>query len=137
MIRRILIITAALLFLTLEGLAQTDIAGRWQTTGVPNGPWVIDLQVNGSKVTGSVRQGGANGEPVPIYFGTIEGNTVSFKANSPDGDRIVTFTGKITRIEIGFSRQVEVRSGGTRGDTGILGGNAVSYFSARRPAPAQ
>jgi len=136
MIRRILI-TSVLLFLTLEGLAQTDIAGRWQTTGVPNGPWVIDLQVNGSKVTGSVRQGGANGEPVPIYFGTIEGNTLSFKANSPDGDRIVTFTGKITRIEIGFSRQVEVRPGGTRGDTGILGGNAVSYFSARRPAPAQ
>ena len=129
-----------------QGISVTVVDGRIAaieptdpelTTGPYLAAGLIDLQVNGSKVTGSVRQGGADGEPVPIYFGTIEGNTVSFKANSPDGDRIVTFTGKITRIEIGFSRQVEVRPGGTRGDTGILGGNAVSYFSARRPAPAQ
>jgi hypothetical protein len=131
MIQRILI-TAALLFVALESFAQTDIAGRWQTAGVPNGPWVIDLQINGARVTGTVRQGGATGEPVPIYFGSIEGNTVSFKTNSPDGDRIITFTGKITPIEIGFARQVEVRPGGVRGDTGIFGGNAVTYFSARR-----
>ena len=132
MIQRILI-TAAFLLVALEGFAQNDIAGRWQTNGVPNAPWVIELQLNGAKVTGTVRQG-ATGEPVPIYFGSIEGNTVSFKVNSPDGDRIITFTGKITRAEIGFSRQVEVRPGGVRGDTGVFGGNAVSYFSARRPA---
>ena len=100
--------------------------------GVPSGPWVIELQVNGTTVTGNVRQGGATGEPVPIYFGSIEGNTVKFKANSPDGDRIITFTGKITTAEIGFARAVEVRPGGTRGDTGIFGGNAVNFFVSRR-----
>jgi hypothetical protein len=131
MIRRTLVI-AALLFSSLEALGQSNIAGRWQTMGVPSGPWLIELQVNGSTVTGNVRQGGATGEPVPIYFGSIEGNTVKFKANSPDGDRIITFTGKVTTAEIGFARAVEIRPGGTRGDTGIFGGNAVHFFAARR-----
>lgn len=130
MIRSIFL--SAILFAALQGSAPVDITGRWQTMGVPNGPWVIDLQVNGSKVTGTVRQGGATGEPVPIYFGSLEGNTVAFKVTSPDGDRIITFKGTITRAEIGFARAVEVRPGGVRGDTGIFGGNAVLYFAARR-----
>jgi hypothetical protein len=131
---RRIFVTAALLFIALQASGQTNIAGRWQTMGVPNGPWVIDLQVSGTQVTGTVRQGGPTSEPVPIYFGSIEGNAVRFKANSPDGDRVITFTGKITSVEIGFARAVEVRPGGVRGDTGIFGGNAVSYFSARRAA---
>jgi hypothetical protein len=112
-------------------LVQADISGRWQTTTVANGPWIIELQVNGNKVAGSIRQG-ADGTPVPIYFGSVEGNAITFKVTSPDGDRIITFNGKITRTEIGFGRQVEVRPGGARGDTGIFGGNAVLNFSARR-----
>jgi len=124
-IRNILAATAVLI------LVQADISGRWQTTGVPNGPWIIELQVNGNKVSGNVRQG-AEGMPVPIYFGSVEGNAITFKVTSPDGDRIITFNGKITRAEIGFGRQVAVRPGGARGDTGIFGGNAVLNFSARR-----
>jgi hypothetical protein len=131
MIRRILI-TAAFLLFAVAGFAQSDIAGTWQAMGVPNGPWIIELQVSGAKVTGSVREGAA-GQPVPIYFGSIEGNTVVFKANSPDGDRIITFKGKITSREIGFARAVETRPGGVRGDTGVFGANAVLYFAARRP----
>jgi len=130
MIRRVLV-TAALLFVAVEGFGQNEITGRWQTMNVPNGPWIIDLQVNGTQVTGNVRQG-ATGEPVAIYFGSIEGNKVRFKVNSPDGDRIVTFTGTITRAQIGFARAVDIRPGGARGDTGIFGANAVSYFAATR-----
>ena len=131
MIRSVL--TAALMLLiALQTGAQTDIAGKWQTAGVPNGPWLIELQTSGSKVTGTIREGGAEGMPIPIYFGSIEGNAVTFRANSPDGDRIITFSGKITRAEIGFARLVEVRPGGVRGDAGIFGGNAVLNFSARR-----
>jgi hypothetical protein len=126
MIRSIVVATAMLLM-----PQAAEISGRWQTTNVPNGPWILELQVSGNKVAGNVREG-ANGTPVPIYFGSIEGNAVTFKVTSPDGDRIITFNGKITRTEIGFGRQVEVRPGGTRGDTGIFGGNAVLNFSARR-----
>jgi hypothetical protein len=132
MIRRVFLVSA-LALIALQALAQVDISGRWQTTGVPNGPWIIDLQVSGNKVTGSVREG-ADGMPVPIYFGSIEGNALTFKVTSPDGDRVITFNGKITRAELGFGRQVEVRPGGDRGNTGIFGGNAVTNFSARRPA---
>jgi len=131
MIRRLLVI-AVLLFTSFPALGQSEIAGRWQAMAAANGPWVIELEVKGASVTGNVRQGGATSEPVPIYFGSIEGNKVRFKANSPDGDRIVTFTGTITRAEIGFARAVEIRPGGTRGDTGIFGANAVSFFVARR-----
>ena len=131
MIRSVL--TAALMLLiALQTGAQTDIAGKWQTAGVPNGPWLIELQTSGSKVTGTIREGGTDGMPIPIYFGSIEGNAVTFRANSPDGDRIITFSGKITRVEIGFVRLVEIRPGGVRGDAGIFGGNAVLNFSARR-----
>jgi hypothetical protein len=126
-------LAASLLLLVAVPLgAQTGISGRWQATGVPNGPWIMEFQISGNKVTGNVRQGGPSGEPQPIYFGSIEGNAVTFKVNSPDGDRIITFNGKITRNEIGFSRLVELRPGGLRGDTGILGGNAILNFSARR-----
>jgi len=122
----------AMLLMALQAGAQTGISGRYQATGVPNAPWIMELQAIGNKVTGNVRQGGVGGEPVPIYFGSVEGNTVTFKVNSPDGDRIITFSGKVTRAEIGFARLVEIRPGGVRGDTGILGGNAVLNFSARR-----
>jgi hypothetical protein len=120
------------LLFTLQTASPTDISGRWQATGVPNGPWILELETQGNRVSGNVRQGGPTGDPFPIYFGSIDGNQVTFKVNSPDGDRIITFSGKITRAEIGFARLVELRPGGVRGDTGILGGNAVSYFAARK-----
>jgi hypothetical protein len=113
-------------------LLQTNIAGKWQATTTPGTTWVFDLQVEGSKVAGTVSQTGDKPESAPIYFGSIEGNTVSFKVTSPDGDRIITFVGKITPVDIGFERLVEVRPGGAKGDTGVFGGNALLNISVRR-----
>ena len=117
-------------------LQTTSIAGKWQATTTPGTTWVFDLQVDGNKVTGTVSQTGEKTESAPIYFGSIEGNTVSFKVNSPDGDRVITFVGKITPVDIGFERLVEVRPGGSRGDTGVFGGNALLNISVRRPGEA-
>jgi hypothetical protein len=125
-----------MLLLVLQAGAQTSIAGKWQAAAAPGTTWVFDLQVEGNKVTGTVSQTGDKTESGVIYFGSIEGNTVSFKVNSPDGDRIVTFVGKITPVDIGFQRLVEVRPGGSRGDTGVFGGNALLNISVRRPADA-
>jgi hypothetical protein len=122
-----------ILALVLQAGAQTNIAGKWQATTTPGTTWVFDLQVEGNKVTGTVSQTGDKTESAPIYFGSIEGNTVSFKVTSPDGDRIITFVGKITPVDIGFERLVEVRPGGSRGDTSVFGGNALLNISARRP----
>jgi hypothetical protein len=115
-------------------LLQADIAGKWQATTTPGTTWVFDLAVDGNKVTGTVSQTGEKTESAPIYFGSIEGNTLTFKVNSPDGDRIITFIGKITSADIGLARLVEVRPGGSRGDTGVFGGNGLSNISVRRQA---
>jgi len=125
-----------MLVLAVQAGAQTSIAGKWQATTTPGTSWVFDLQVAGNKVTGTVSQTGDKTESEPIYFGSIEGNTISFKVNSPDGDRIITFVGKITAVDIGFQRLVEVRPGGSRGDAGVFGGNALLNISVRRPAEA-
>lgn len=122
------------LMMVLQAGTQNSIAGRWQAAGAPGTTWVFDLQVEANKVTGTVSQTGDKTESAQIYFGSIEGNTVSFKVNSPDGDRIITFVGKITPVDIGFQRLVEVRPGGSRGDTGVFGGNALLNISVRRPA---
>ena len=129
-------ITVMLLMLTSQAGAQTSIAGKWQFTASPGTLWIFDLQVEGNKVTGTVSQTGDKAQSAPIYFGSLEGNTVRFKVTSPDGDRIITFVGKITSVEIGFARLVEVRPGGARGDTSVFGGNALLNLSARRPADA-
>ena len=100
----------------------------------PGMTWVVELQVDGNKVTGTVSQTGDKAESAPIYFGSLEGNQLTFKVNSADGDRIITFAGKVTSAEIGVTRLVEVRPGGSRGDTGILGANGLSSFVMRRPA---
>jgi hypothetical protein len=103
----------------------------------PGMTWVIELQVDGNKVTGTVSQTGDKPESAPIYFGSLEGNQLTFKVNSPDGDRIITFAGKVTSAEIGITRLVEVRPGGSRADTGILGANGLSSLIMRRPAAAE
>src|SRR3954470_10006912 len=133
MIRRLLAVPF-LLALAIQVSAQTDISGKWQYANGsgPGTTWIFDLQVNGSKVTGTVSQTGTKEESAPIYFGSIDGNTVSFKVTSPDGDRIITFVGKITPVDIGFQRLVEVRPGGSRGDTSIFGDKALLNFSATR-----
>ena len=125
-----------MLVLTLQAEAQTGIAGKWQAMAAPGTTWVFDLLVEGNKVTGTVSQTGGKEESAPIYFGSIDGNAVTFKVTSPDGDRIITFVGKITSADIGFARLVEVRPGGSRGDNGVFGGNALLNISVRRPVAA-
>src|SRR4051812_1020276 len=122
MIRRLLAVPF-LLALAMQASAQTDISGKWQYANGsgPGTAWTFDFQVSGNKVTGTVGQTGAKEESAPIYFGSIEGNSLSFKVTSPDGDRIVTLIGKITPSDIGFQRLVEVRPGGSRGDTSVFG----------------
>jgi hypothetical protein len=114
--------------------APTGPAGRWQAMAGPGMTWVVELQIDGNKVTGTVSQTGDKAESAPIYFGSLEGNQLTFKVNSPDGDRIITFAGKVTSASIGFTRLVEVRPGGSRGDTGILGANGLSSLIMNRPA---
>ena len=114
----------------------------WKALDVAYAPWTFTLRVEGNTVKGTVSQGRvnpANGHtttatnPVEIYDGTIQGNTISFKCNSPgSGDRVITFNGEINRDEITFTRNVQVRPGGHPGEDGIYGASGASHFTAKR-----
>jgi hypothetical protein len=112
--------------------AATGPAGRWQSA--PAGAmWIFDLAVNGTTLTGSIRQG-AQGEPVTISAGKIDGNTIAFQVLSPDGERTITFRGRVYRNELSFVREIKVLAGGTRGGNDLYGGSAPLQFIARRVA---
>jgi TonB family protein len=104
-------------------------------------PWTLVLHADGTKLTGTVTQAPTNRSggrittltaPVAIYDGTIDGNAISFKCKSPDGNRIITFAGQMNRDEITFSRDAQVRPGGDPGEDGIYGAAGASHFTAKR-----
>ncbi len=121
--------------------AQSRVAGTWQDE-VLSGPalqlWTVELSQDGTSVTGTVAWGGLSTE---IDAGTIDGDAVVFTFTSPDGDRTITLTGDVTGDEIAFTRDVEVREGGSPGFPGIGGARGARQFTLRRvpdgQAPAQ
>jgi hypothetical protein len=120
----------------------TALTGTWKAQDVAYAPWTLNLRVEGNTVKSTVSQGPfnpANGyttsltEPVEIYDGTIHGNTVSFKCDSPDrGERTITLIGEINGDEITFTRHVQVHSGGDPGLDGIYGATSAFHFTAKR-----
>ena len=109
--------------------AKTPFTGRWNINFPGARGATIDARTDGHTLIGTV----AAGQNVSdIYEGRIEGNGVTFKAKSPDGDRSVTFTGILDGDEIAFTRSAEVRPGGATGGFGIFGVSAVREFTAKR-----
>ena len=104
-------------------------AGTWRADGLP---WTVELVLDGMKLTGTVDQDADGVDPAPIFDGRRDGQTVTFKARSADGDRTITFTGTVTGDEIGFRRVVQIREGGAPGGRGIFGGSGPQHFTARR-----
>jgi hypothetical protein len=115
-----MVITAA------ENVA-TAFAGTWQTEF--QGQVSVDLKADGTKLTGMIS--GATGMN-PIFDGRIEGNTMTFKVKTSNGDRTIAFTGTVIGNEIEFTRDVEVATGGTLGGSGLLGARGARQFSAKR-----
>lgn len=71
------------------------------------------LRAEGAQLTGAVNTcSSIPFSPSEIFDGRIEGQTIRFKCRSADGDRTVTFTGRINGDEILFSWQLQVRDGG-------------------------
>jgi len=121
---------------------NTDPAtDTWKAEDVPFPPWTLQLAVAGKSVKGVVSQGAIDRiggmrtdetGPVGIYEGAFDGTTISFKCISPDGDRTVSFSGKISGDEIAFTRDVIVRVGGDRGKNGIFDASGPRSFTAKR-----
>lgn len=111
-------------------------AGRWQVTAVPSAPWIFEFTVagttDGTTLQGTIRQGGAQGTPVAITDGKINGTTITFKVKTPDGGRSITFNGRVNVNEISFVRTITVLAGGTRGGNDLFGASAALQFIAQR-----
>jgi hypothetical protein len=118
------------LFLLATGLrAQSGFTGSWVTHSY--GTVVIDLQVNGAQVSGTVSR---TTDVSSIYDATVTGSTITFKANSLDGHRVTTFTGTLQGDQIVFVRSVQLRPGGNDIGPGIFGSQAAPEFVATREA---
>ncbi len=128
-------------FLTLvvSAIGQSGITGSWKAEDVAFAPWTFTLRAEGGKVTGTVSQGGSSGTTTTtltgataIYDGSVEGNNVSFKCDSPDGGRTIAFSGLMSGDTIAFTREVKVQPGGYAGMNGIYGASGASSFTATR-----
>jgi serine/threonine protein kinase len=119
--------------------AKPGITGTWKAGYVAFAPWTFTLKAEGAKVTGTVSQGGSSGTmtttltgATTIYDGVIAGNQVSFKCDSPDGGRTISFSGVRAGDIITFTREVKVQPGGYPGMNGIYGASGASHFTAKR-----
>lgn len=90
--------------------AQTGVTGTWRAEGVGKGAWTVALRTDGRRLSGTVSS--CTSLPVPIYEGKIDGNAITFKCKSLDGDRIISFAGRINGDEITFAWGKEIRDGG-------------------------
>ncbi|HEY2381866.1 MAG TPA: hypothetical protein VGK48_11870 [Terriglobia bacterium] len=106
--------------------------GKWQVMGVPNAPWTLEFTVDGTALHGTIRQTGPQSEPLSIAAGKADGNSISFKVLSPDGERTILFRGRLNGDEIAFTREITVLTAGTRGGNDLYGGAAPLAFTANR-----
>ena len=106
--------------------AQSPFTGTWVTHNFGEAN-VIDLRVDGNRVTGTISQPGT---AYVIVDGTASDNTVSFRAGG--GNRIATFTGRVEGERITFTRTVQVLR--LPGGAGIFGTGGPMEFVAAREA---
>src|ERR1700761_6000246 len=132
MYRQCALLTPLFLLIAIAA-AQDPISGSWTAQDVSFAPWTFTFRANGSQLTGSVSQGGSSGSTVtsltgatPIYDGTIEGSKISFRCDSPDGGRTITFAGAITGDTIAFTREVKLQPGASPGMDGIYGASGAT-----------
>jgi hypothetical protein len=122
---------------------NSQIDGRWEAEGMPAGPWIFELTVVGSTVTGRVMQHGGIPGPSPIYQGKVDGGTIVFKSKNPVVSNVtkeVTFTGVLSGNVIAFERSVEIVLNGTNDGTlpqesGLFGSLGPTKFAAKRAGP--
>jgi hypothetical protein len=128
--RTVLSFVVMLFVAVVPAIAQAPAANMAGTWEVEDTPFSIILAVKDGAVTGQVVQG-AN--KIAITDAVITGDTVSFKAMSPDGARTVTFTGKLDGNVMLFTREVQLaREGAPGGGAGLMGLNGPPEFRTRR-----
>ena len=134
--RFVLAILFATCALTYAQTGPSGVTGTWQTESVCTRgcDWMVALRADGPKLTGAARS--CASAPIEISEGRIDGNTITFKCNSADGGRTITFTGRINGEVIAFEWEIQVHEGGSppAPENGMFGGSAPRRFTAKRVA---
>ncbi|HXR75337.1 MAG TPA: MBL fold metallo-hydrolase [Bryobacteraceae bacterium] len=130
-------------YLLFSVFVRTDFAqgftGTFEANDVAFAPWTFNLQSDGTKLTGAVKQGSSSGADTTtlstftaVYDGTVEGQTCSFRVNAPGGGRTIAFRGVLEGDVITFDRQALVQAGAYPGLNGIYGAQGATHFTARK-----
>jgi pimeloyl-ACP methyl ester carboxylesterase len=110
--------------------ASSAFAGTWEGT-YPDAPVIyrMEFTIDGSDVRGVIN-GGV--QAFPILEGRVDSQTMTFKTKSGDGDRTITFTGKLDGGRIEFTRTVVVRPAGNPGGAALWGASGPKTFTLMR-----
>ena len=73
--------------------------------------WTLVLNADGSRLTGAVSNCASSGN-IEIFDGRIDGDAITFRCRSLDGDRTLSFVGRVGSGEITFTWNLQVREGG-------------------------
>jgi hypothetical protein len=107
---------------------NSPFAGTWEAVMGAGPDSTIELELDG----GSVRATAVE-QSLRVTAGAVTGSTLSFRFRSPDGGRMITFTGRLDGDALHFTRTVEtLPGGGGAGRGGIFGAQGPDTFAARK-----
>jgi len=141
--KKTVLFTAILWALSTALLAQAPVQpikfdGQWETVsaGTP-GRILLELKLDGNKLSGTMAapragQPDQSGNPVKIA-GKVDGDILAFNLTSPDGNRTITFVGRVRGDEMNLNRDVEGSAGNGGGPgAGIYGFNGPATLTVHR-----
>jgi len=106
---------------------QSPFAGEWEAT-LRGGPdWTFQIETKGKVVRGTVLE-----QDLQVYDGVVDGKKLSFKVNSPDRARAITFTGTLDGDRINFTRDVQIVTAGAPTGPGLFNVGGLPAFTAQR-----
>ena len=116
-----------------EDALQSGPTGAWLAKAASSdAQWIAVLRVSGRHLVGAVSSC-STARPVEILGGRVEGATLSFTCASPEGDRTLTFTGRLVGDAIEFTWDKQVRSDGfAYPEDPIFGASSPRVFRASR-----
>jgi hypothetical protein len=109
--------------------APSAFAGRWQAAFGGSIEYAFDLKIEGGQIAGAIRTSELT---VPIRDGRAGDSEIRFNVTSPSGERVIRFVGMLEGDRVLFTREVEVRPGGSPGGAAIFGAASRHWFTARR-----
>lgn len=133
-----ILLTMPAAFLSQEPVKPVQFDGQWETASDGTaGRIVLELKQDGNKLSGTMAapkaaQPDQLGNPVRIA-GKVDGDILAFNLTSPDGNRTVTFVGRVKDDEMILNRDVEGSAGNGGGPgAGIYGFNGPATLAVHR-----